>query len=286
MLFSSTLLILLGIAGVQADLKNKLAYPNGLHEKVDAGILEHTNPEQHNIKKWNNDLIPSGCKVRFTELGIDPKDTEVYNITYAHGCLQSWIFCRAKNSPVDIKTMASLFGRLPLHMRALVRHPISVPDDSCSALAYTDRGDILFKGNCKTPSVWIHETGHQMDAMLKPSDAESGSQAWKTALSKDSCVPDSYANVNAIEDFAQVTVIALFKVIRGFIPKPSDPGCFNNQLNRILDKYRAKYLIYGGICEGKVPPSRFVKKDAQDRLALEEEDRNKVVACGVKFADE
>ncbi|RVD80389.1 uncharacterized protein DFL_008286 [Arthrobotrys flagrans] len=182
--------------------------------------------------------------------------------------------------------MASLFGRIPLHMQALMRHPISAPEDSCSALAYTDRGDIVFKGNCTTPSVWIHETGHQMDAMLKLNDAESGSQAWKTALSEGSCVLDSYVNDNAVEDFAQVTALALFKVIGGFIPKPSDPGCFNHQLNKILDKYKDKYLTYGRVCEGKAPPSKFVKKDAQDRVALEEEDRDKVVARGVKFEDE
>ena len=94
-----------------------------------------------------------------------------------------------------------------------------------------------------------------------------GSQAWKSALAADSCVPDSYANTNAVEDFAQVTVVALYKSIRGTIPTPSRPGCFSHQLNRVTNKYQTKYLKYGGVCNGKVPPSKFVKKSANDSAA-------------------
>ncbi|KAF3923036.1 hypothetical protein ABW20_dc0104409 [Dactylellina cionopaga] len=268
MLFGKSLLAtFLGLASAQAALDKQLAYPNGLHDPFDPGFSQHTKPEQHSIKKWNNGLIPEGCKVRFTELGIKPQNTEVYNVTYSHGCLQPWVFCRANNAQLSIKTMASLFGRLPLHMRALVRHPIAVPQSSCSALAYTDRGDIVMKGNCNTPSVWIHETGHQMDAMLKPGNAES----------------DSYANVNAVEDFAQVTVVALYKTIRGTIPKPSTTGCFDRQLNTVLNKYKSKYLTYGGICNGKVPPSKFVKKTANDAARLTSMDANKIVVGECKF---
>ncbi|EPS44369.1 hypothetical protein H072_1635 [Dactylellina haptotyla CBS 200.50] len=265
MLFAKAIFVaLLAAVGTEAALNKQLAYPNGLHDPFDPGFTKYTKVAPYKLKKWTNGLIPQGCKDRLVELKLDLKKAEVYDVTYNTGCKQPWVFCRAGNAQLDIKTMANLFGRLPLHMRALVRHPIAVPQSSCSALAYTDRGDIVMKGNCNTPSVWIHETGHQMDAMLKPASAESRSTAWKNAIKADSCVPDSYANVNEVEDFAQNTVVALFKSIRGSIPKPSKAGCFNNQLNRVLNKYKTRYLTYGGVCNGKVPPSKPVNKNAKE----------------------
>ena len=92
LLKSIVLVALLGIVSVEADLKNKSGYPNGLHDKFDPGLTQNTTPGQHQVKKWNNDLIPTGCKVRFKELGISPQNTEVYNITYANVSFKNTVF--------------------------------------------------------------------------------------------------------------------------------------------------------------------------------------------------
>ncbi|KAK6531680.1 hypothetical protein TWF694_002856 [Orbilia ellipsospora] len=278
MLLPNTIaLAILGVVGVQAAVRSEVAYPNGLHQPFDPGFEKYTSPAKHTIKKWTNGEIPSGCKTRFNELKINLANTEVYDVTYATGCKAPWVMCRATNAQLDINTMANLFGRLPLHMRAVVRHSIAVPQSSCSALSYTDIGDTVYYGNCNTPSVWIHETGHQMDAMLKPASAESGTQAWKSAISADSCVPDSYANVNDVEDFAQNTVVALYRSIHGSIPTPSHPGCFSHQQTLILNKYKTRYFTYGGMCNGKVPPSKPVPKSANDAAELAATDGKVVV---------
>ncbi|KAJ6258505.1 hypothetical protein Dda_6548 [Drechslerella dactyloides] len=248
---------------VQA-VRDEVAYSDGLHDLFDPGFLEDTRPAEHVIKKWRGNLIPEGCKERFTDSSVDPKDMEAYNVTYTQGCQEPWVFCRERTAQLSVESMASLFGRLPLHMRELVRHPIAVKDTSCSAFSYTDIGDILFKGDCSTPSVWIHETGHQMDAALNLQNDESGSEQWMDAVSKDTCVPDDYANTNNIEDFAQVTVTALYQSIRGYIPTSYHPGCFDNQLSRLLRVFRARYMTYSLQCTGKkIPPSENVSKDGK-----------------------
>ncbi|EWC47256.1 hypothetical protein DRE_03375 [Drechslerella stenobrocha 248] len=255
--------VLLGVSGVKADLGKELAYLDGLSDPFDPGFLQYTNPAPYTIKQWRNKQIPEGCKTRFTELNIDLADTEVYNVTYTNTtgvCTEPWIFCRTKDAQLEVRTMASLFGRMPEHMRELVRHLIAVPADSCSALSYTDIGDIVFSGNCDTPSIFIHETAHQLDAMLDPANSESGSQNWRDALAADSCVPDSYANTNEVEDFAQVTVVALYQVIRGTVPVSEDPGCFASQLQRLLRRYRRRFLKQNDWCHGRIPSSNFVSK--------------------------
>ncbi|KAF3913461.1 hypothetical protein AA313_de0203720 [Arthrobotrys entomopaga] len=288
MLFSKTIaLTALGIVGVNASVRGEVAYPNGLHQPFDPGFNKYTSPAKHTIKKWTNGEIPQGCKARFAALNIKPENTEVYDVTYSTGCTAPWVMCRAKNAQLSIQTMANLFGRLPLHMRAVVRHSIAVPQSSCSALSYTNLGDTVYYGNCNTPSVWIHETGHQMDAMLKPASAESGTQAWKNAISADSCVPDSYANTNDVEDFAQVTVVALYKSLHGSIPTHPHPGCFSHQLNLLLNKYKARYLTYGGMCNGKVPPSKPVPNNANDAAELAALDAGNTVVgpCNFNLTD-
>ncbi|KAK6337782.1 hypothetical protein TWF696_001262 [Orbilia brochopaga] len=264
------LLAALAISAVSADtqaIKNQVAYSGGLHDPFDPGFLESTRPAEYIIREMRGSLIPEGCKTRFQELKINPRDTEVYSVTYTDGCPKPWIFCRQNTAQLSITTMASLFGRLPLHMRGLVRHPIATRDPSCSAYSYTGIGDIVFRGECTTPSVWIHETGHQMDSMLNPANYHSGTSQWNDALNQDSCVPDNYANVNKIEDFAQVTVTALYRSIRGYIPRSDHPGCFDHQLGQVLQIYQAGYFAGSNECRGQVPPSPMVSKDGKSATA-------------------
>ncbi|KAF3921203.1 hypothetical protein ABW21_db0203567 [Orbilia brochopaga] len=262
------LLAALSISGIAADtqlLKGQVAYRGGLHDPFDSEFFRILKAPEHTIRPWTSNLIPQGCKDRFVELGINPRDTEIFDVTYKDGCANPWVFCRAKNAPLSLDTMIDLFGKLPLHMRELVRHPIAVNDPSCSAYSYTTIGDIVFRGNCYKPSVWIHETAHQMDAFLHPDRAASGTPVWNDALNADTCVPDDYANNNKVEDFAQVTVTALYCALHNrSIPHADfgNDGCFNNQLNMILKYYQDRYLIGSTPnCLGQIPPSQHVSKD-------------------------
>ncbi|KAK6354696.1 hypothetical protein TWF696_003835 [Orbilia brochopaga] len=95
-------------------------------------------------------------------------------------------------------------------------------------------------GPCDALSVWIHETGHQLDSLdiLSHTDGWfSGTPQWKEALSKDSCAVDAYANTSPVEDFAQVVVIGAFKYLSGYLPSEETPGCLDNRLNLMLQVY-------------------------------------------------
>ncbi len=78
-------------------------------------------------------------------------------------------------------------------------------------------------------SVFIHESAHSMDR------GKSASNEWRQAVARDSCVPDSYANSNFADNFAQVVVLWVHLVGVG---RDKDFGgnqfaCMRNQLHEI-----------------------------------------------------
>ncbi|KAF3932965.1 hypothetical protein ABW20_dc0102708 [Dactylellina cionopaga] len=259
--------------GALAALKDKLDYPQGLAGPFDSEFLQRTDSPLQVIDFWGPGWIPQGCKDRFLAKGLEPTDAEVYNIQYSD-CDRRWTFCRHKNAQLSIEKMADSFGRMPVHMRSLIRHPIALPQESCSAAAFTGVGDIVMFGDCTAVSVWLHETGHQLDSRLNPATRFSASSEWLQALSEDTCAPDDYANSSTIEDFAQVTVIAQFNTLAGFKPTEAFPGCLDHRHGLLEHDFRADYLEYGGTCgnrpaDSEVVPMTLTKKDTMMMMSRE-----------------
>ncbi|KAK6352468.1 hypothetical protein TWF730_009293 [Orbilia blumenaviensis] len=257
-------LVAASATGVLASLKSKIDYPDGLSGPFNPGFSQNTNASLEWIDPWGDGWIPQGCKDRFLAKGYDAKDARVFNVKYTD-CDQAWTFCRHKDAQLSIDDMADSFGRMSVHMRSLVRHPIALPAKSCSAQAYTGIGDIVLYGACKSVTVWLHETGHQLDARLEPSKRFSGTLAWLVALGRDSCVPDSYANTNTVEDFAQVVVVAQYNTLLGYKPKETFPGCLDNRHGLLEHTFRYDYLEYFGSCSNRPADSKIVSMKATKR---------------------
>ncbi|KAK6498799.1 hypothetical protein TWF481_011372 [Arthrobotrys musiformis] len=255
----------ISVIGVRADLKNRTDYPDGLSGPFGPGYSENTEAHIQWFSQWGDGWIPQGCKDRFLGKGYNATDAQVFNVKYAD-CGRAWTFCRHKDAQLSIEDMADSFGRMSVHMRSLVRHPIALPSSSgCSALAYTNIGDIVMIGNCKGITVWVHETGHQLDARLNPSKRFSGTDPWLEALELDTCVPDSYANTNTVEDFAQVVVVAQFNTLLGSIPEEAFPGCLDHRHSLLEDTFRSDYLEYIGHCNNRPADSEIVLMETTTR---------------------
>ncbi|KAK6339297.1 hypothetical protein TWF718_008718 [Orbilia javanica] len=265
LLSNIVVLIALSAGGALAKLKDRINYPNGLSTPFGPGLSENTESSAQWLNPWGAGWIPEGCKDRFISKGYNASDAQVFNIKYSD-CGRAWTFCRHKDAQLSIEDMADSFGRMSVHMRSLVRHPIALPKDSgCSAQAYTNIGDIVMYGNCKALTVWLHETGHQLDARLKPSERFSGTEPWLKALGNDTCVPDSYANTNTIEDFAQVVVVAQHNTLLGYIPKEAYPGCMENRQGLLEDTFGEDYLEYIGRCSNRPKDSKTVSTETTKR---------------------
>ncbi|KAK6523737.1 hypothetical protein TWF281_001709 [Arthrobotrys megalospora] len=264
--FFSNLVILAAVSatGVLGDLKSKIDYPNGLSGPFDPGFSQRTKAPLQWIDPWGAGWIPQGCKDRFLAKGYAATDAQVFNIKYSD-CDRAWTFCRHKSAQLTIEQMADSFGRMSVHMRSLVRHPIALPAGGCSAQAFTEVGDIVMYGACKAVTVWVHETGHQLDARLKPAQRFSGTTPWIQALGFDSCVPDSYANSNTVEDFAQVVVVAQFNTLLGYKPKEAFPGCLDHRHGLLEHTFRYNYLEYIGSCRDRPADSKIVSMKATKR---------------------
>lgn len=71
----------------------------------------------------------------------------------------------------------------------------------------------------------IHESAHAQDHGFSSSDP------FLTAIGSDTCVPDSYAQTNNVECYAQAMVVFLYKLWRPYAPPPAPGiGCMFNQL--------------------------------------------------------
>ncbi|KAF3201333.1 hypothetical protein TWF679_011393 [Orbilia oligospora] len=275
-LFSNIVAVVaVSAVGVLADLKNKTAYPDGLSGPFTPGFNNYTEAPLEWFTPWGAGWIPKGCKDRFIGKGYDADDVEVFNIKYTD-CDQAWTFCRHKDAQLSLEDMADSFGRMSVHMRSLVRHPIALPASSgCSALAYTDIGDIVMFGNCKGLTVWLHETGHQLDARLKPSNRFSGTTPWLEALERDTCVPDSYANTNTVEDFAQVVVVAQHETLLGYKPEEAFPGCLDQRQGLLEHTFQSDYLEYVGRCSNRPRDSEIVSTKTTKREKMKKMKRDK-----------
>jgi len=154
-----------------------------------------------------------------------------------------------------------------------------MPDSEPHAYTLTT-GDIHIFADCELPA-WVHEATHALDYANPNSPLSSSSAAisarslmkrshprdfrprqttttttdfsggWLPAIQADTCVPDTYSQTNAIEDFAQIGVLKIYALTHnGTLPAGFDATCMQNQLAFVdsLPQFDAK-VMFGNTCD-------------------------------------
>ena len=172
-----------------------------------------------NYKMWEiNDH--KGCEEKQC---TNKKASHVYQVNYSDG--HNVRICICPNAVIGQNEIAFNFGYVPAFIRQWTDVLTSASPNTCVNIgaAYSTGKSTTFCQSGMNPSVYVHEATHNYDIR---SGGLSSRQEWRDAVNSDSCVPDSYANVNLVEDFAQNAVVWMY------INKVSDNiSCMQNQMN-------------------------------------------------------
>ncbi|KAJ7624476.1 hypothetical protein FB45DRAFT_1030617 [Roridomyces roridus] len=173
-------------------------------------------------------------------------------------CGTPFVVCRCEDAQMSMDVALDRFSRVPVGLRRYAS-TIAVMATQTAANAYTlTTGETHFFGDCAMDT-WIHELTHAYDFSGTTSYA-SATSAWLNALSTDSCVPDAYSQTNAVEDFAQTSVLNVYMLIfGGNLPPGFQTACMSNQLAYVnsLPLFNPETL-FGNTCDivNSGPPAR------------------------------
>ncbi|KAI5461905.1 hypothetical protein BGZ63DRAFT_423228 [Mariannaea sp. PMI_226] len=258
--FASLLLFSSSING--QSLNKPVLFKDGLSPHVDNVFFQHLSPTHSTWDKWGWGWIPQACQAITQSKGLSPYDIEVYDVHY-DDCDSAFIICRHNRAQMSVIQMIDAFGRMPIHDRQWTQHILALPASSCSA--GTGGAVTTFYGPCYIPSVFVHEFTHTLDAFANDKTGAdnnihvySTTSPYRQAIAKDSCVPDSYANTSPQEDYAQVSVLALYEKVNPGGLDPIGPWrCLVNSKNN-LDSIIGSELTPGGTCNRRWADSLIV----------------------------
>ncbi|EJD40970.1 hypothetical protein AURDEDRAFT_169948 [Auricularia subglabra TFB-10046 SS5] len=251
----------LSIHAVAAGLGKGTLFPNGLHEPLAA--LFFVNPAPI-TKRVSVSLNPDGiCRrlARWSDGVCDESKVQGREVTFSD-CNTHWLLCRCPDAQMTWEMMEDRVAKLPVGVREHAKFVLAVKRDT-GCVAYTYSGKyIRFHGNCGI-TVHGHEFGHAVD------DGFSSSAAFKDAVAKSSCVPNSYANTNYVENFAQLHVCYMW-YMRGFGTLTEAAGkdavCLAPQFNLIKGDLRMKRVQTANHCS-EVSPQRRQLELPEEELA-------------------
>ncbi|KAH8883536.1 hypothetical protein GQ53DRAFT_882789 [Thozetella sp. PMI_491] len=254
-------LLLFG-SGALAQFPKPVLFSDGLSPHVDNVFWQHLAPTHSTWEKWAWGWIPQACKDRVAGTAYNAYDIEVYNVFY-DDCSTPFIICRHNQAQMTVINMIDAFGRMPVHDRQWTQHILALPDSGCSA--GTGGMVTTFHGPCYVPSVFIHELTHTLDAFVNEKTGSNGdahvystTTPYLNAVSSDSCVPDPYANNSPQEDYAQVSVLAIYEKVN---PGGLDPigawRCLVNSKNN-QGTIIGNAITPGGTCTRRWPDSPAV----------------------------
>ncbi|KAL8661210.1 MAG: hypothetical protein Q9202_005812 [Teloschistes flavicans] len=276
----NTLYLGLGLlAMVSADAINKppLAQNFGY---LTQGLLDNLHAPANALDQWPPGSLPQACADETSTSGLNPADLTTYSIHYTD-CEQPWVVCTHKDAPMTITTLVDLFGKIPIRARSHVRHLVNLPT-STNANAYTHDGIITLLGIANDGiDVFLHETGHCLDAGGYAGRSLSASPEWQNAIAQDPNVPDPYSGVSPAEDVAQCTVIATYNIV-----VPGGFGMLEPNWRNVYHQYAllqswaedsGNLLTPGGTCMWRTPDSPTVALGGATTTATKER-RAKVAA--------
>jgi hypothetical protein len=190
-------MIVLSLVDLSAQALNKQPLFSGLSD-LDFSFLE---PPRRRPTSLEGDKTLCYCNE-----GAQPQS--VYTVKYYGSHYQSVVLCICPDAVMSTNYMIDTMGKVPYAIRLNDKAMISATTGTCGGAASS--GDVInFCGENMHVTVFIHESAHSFDK------GKSGSQEWIDAVTKDSCVPDPYANTNYVEDFAQMVVTWVYIVGKG-----------------------------------------------------------------------
>ncbi|CAI6339414.1 unnamed protein product [Periconia digitata] len=261
------------ISAETRDTHAKLDKPtiNDSLDYLKPGLNKALKAQNFTKKRWDEGWIPQSCKDLAKDTNTEPKDFEIWDVTYAD-CPAPWVFCHHKTSGITIESIAHQFSKVPLQMRQYVRHIVDVP--SPSGWAFETSGNIVFnKPDDDMLPVILHETGHALDleGAYNNTALSSSAQMWDN-YNQDKYVSDKYAASNMVENVAQNTVIAVFNenVEGGYEGVEKRWREIFRQYATVIDRA----IAYGkgnnffkpgmeGVCTHRLPPSPRVRVDGR-----------------------
>ncbi|KAH8810874.1 hypothetical protein F5884DRAFT_261915 [Xylogone sp. PMI_703] len=258
-------LLLSGSRVLAQNLNKPVLFSDGLSPHVDSVFWQHLAPTHSTWDEWGWGWIPQACLNVVQGTSFSPYDMEIYNVHY-DDCGSAWVICRHHNAQMSVIDIIDVFGRVPVQDRDWTQHVVALPADAPSA--ETGGAVTTFHGDCYVPSIAIHEMTHTLDAYVNDVTGDgtgqssngpfSASSQYKQAVAKDSCVPDPYANTNYQEDYAQVSVLAMYeKVNPGGLDPIGSWRCLVNSKNS-LDTTIGREITPGGKCTRRWADSTIV----------------------------
>ncbi|KAL8849702.1 MAG: hypothetical protein Q9221_005312 [Calogaya cf. arnoldii] len=245
-----------------------------LHENLDFlkdDLKKYMPTVRHDVgPPWSEDWIPQWCldESKSKDDGFNPADIRTYDIHY-DDCETAWVVCVHKDSKMSIDTLADLWGRVPVGSRSYIRHVLSIPNEVGIATNGGDNMKLLNIGDDGL-QVLIHEIAHSLDAHAY-AEPLSISGNWKEKTSRDSHVPDEYAQTSAAEDAAQSSVIATYDLVvpGGF--KDAEPRWekVRNQyetVQKVQKEQADNILVPGGRCQKRLANSEVVRVPTGKRM--------------------
>ncbi|KAJ7118592.1 hypothetical protein C8R43DRAFT_1036195 [Mycena crocata] len=188
---------------------------------------------------------PASC-ARYTGAGKEcPTTMTAVNVMYAD-CGSAWTLCHCPSANITLDAAVDFLVHVPVGLRRYVGTIMVMP--GTSAHAYTLAGDIHYFGIC-SQRTWIHESSHATDGALKISQGGANGTLWAEAVGNDTCVPDTYAQTNLVENFAQMSVVEVYRLLNGQLPPGINADCMSHQLAYVasLPLYDASTLL-GDTC--------------------------------------
>ncbi|KAJ7053564.1 hypothetical protein C8F01DRAFT_1166736 [Mycena amicta] len=236
--------------------------------------LESDLPPAYSVLSTPVDL-PSNCQQYVGPTSECTSEMSALNVIF-EDCGSGFTICRCGDATMSMDTLVDRLGRVPVGLRRYAgtimgfAQAANVTALGPSAYTLDTSGDTHFFGDCEMDT-WIHEITHAFDFALPA--WQSSAQGWAEALDADTCVPDVYSQTNAVEDFAQLSVIllpgfplAVYQILHGGnLPPGFSADCMANQLAFLssLIVYNAGTL-FGNNCDiaDGGPPGRHTDPPA------------------------
>ncbi|KAJ7682273.1 hypothetical protein DFH06DRAFT_1075906 [Mycena polygramma] len=187
--------------------------------------------------------VPDACAKYTGALSECPTTMGAVNVSYAD-CGGAWTLCRCASANITLDAAVDFLAHVPIGLRRFVGTVMVMPDTSAHAYTFPTSGEIHFFGVC-SQRTWIHESTHAADGAL----GISNGAPWIQAVGNDTCVPDTYAQTNLVEDLAQMSVVEVYRLLNNALPPGLSADCMSHQLAYLqsLPLYNATTL-FGNTC--------------------------------------
>eukprot|EP01112_Ceratiomyxa_fruticulosa_P012380 TRINITY_DN3423_c0_g3_i1.p1 TRINITY_DN3423_c0_g3~~TRINITY_DN3423_c0_g3_i1.p1 ORF type:complete len:332 (-),score=58.64 TRINITY_DN3423_c0_g3_i1:121-1116(-) len=224
-LYQEALLVLASFCSAQDYSDKTPYYPDGLSTAFSLDDYIQTPPYTAVPTANTSNCLADQCDNSVT----------AYTVTYASDPFSVTV-CICDNAVMDLATMAQKFGKVPYLVRATPVLSITAASVGKGGGAFTVGDRIAFFDVGEVTEVFVHEAAHVFDASTL-----SFTQEWLDDIDADTCVPDGYAQTNAVEDFAQVLVTWTYYVVSRNVDNA--PSCMANQIDYLSEVLPAEDIL-------------------------------------------